>query len=422
MVQNKENYYDNLKLFFPYLKKVDVVNKLTFMQVFPDFEGIYTEIRLENEDDDTSIVIAKTLNKGLSDKKLNTEELDELLFLLLEDSLFNSYLFSLDSHNIDLSNKEKTTQVFQDWGLPDKNQIINNVKKTSHSKDFVLCGYRLQSNTRNKENIESIRIILLDKMPVQLSDRNGDIRESVYPTIVEIDISRNLLHIRLKDVDNIVNTEDKIRTMSGRITNTLKYIDSFNPHINYASFSTFRSSLYNMEENLLQEKRDQAFSKLKEFDTEINGFSEKVTKKFNPPEDIDISVKTYISNGVLSVIASTLSDSTIGDVVGIKFRDNQENENDKKYAEITISDKGYNCISTNNLYWLNLPVLHRRKMVEFLKITKNFNSGIVVANLEFSNETANVRLLQRTSYENAEHKKPSQQKYDDLINYLCNFL
>ncbi len=61
-------------------------------------------------------------------------------------------------------------------------------------------------------------------------------------------------------------------------------------------------------------------------------------------------------------------------------------------------------------------------MVEFLKIAKTFESGVVVANLEFSLDTANIRLLQRSSYDNAEHKKPTQEKYDDLISYLQYFL
>ncbi|MFC7319831.1 hypothetical protein [Halobacillus campisalis] len=413
---------ENLMLFYPYLKKGEVADKLTFMQRFSDFNEFYSKIREENEDDETSQLVAKTLNQGLNEKKLSIEELDDLLFLLLEDSLFNSYIFALEPDNLDTSSPEKVNSLFNSWDLPENNELLNNINREGYSKDFIICGYRLQSNTQDKNNIESIRILVFDKATVELSDKNGESKESVYPTIIEVDFSRRLLHIRLKDVDNIINAEDKIRTMSGRIENTLRYIDSFTPHIIYSKFERFRSSLFKLEENLLQEKRDLAFKKLKEFDNEINEFSESVTQKFNPPSDMDISVKKYISNGVLSVIATTLNDSTVGDVVGIKFRNNQEDESDRKYAEITISDKGFNCISTNNLYWLNLPVLQNRKMVEFLKIIKSMETGFVVANLEFSIDTANIRLLQRSSYENAEHKKPTQEKYDDFINYLCDFL
>nr|WP_255301338.1 HNH endonuclease [Bacillus cereus] len=40
-----------------------------------------------------------------------------------------------------------------------------------------------------------------------------------------------------------------------------------------------------------------------------------------------------------------------------QLKEGEKTKNDKKYAEITIRDKGFKCISTNNLYWLNLPVL-----------------------------------------------------------------
>ncbi|MFD2924185.1 hypothetical protein [Halobacillus naozhouensis] len=420
MTTGTNDQLQNLMLFFPYLKKGEVIRKLTFIQRFPDFNEVYTKIRKDNEQNETSLLVAKTLNQGLREEKIKVEEIDELLFLLLEDSLFNSYIFPLEHRNLNIETPEKVNQLLSSWELPEKNELLSNVKKKGYHKDFIMCGYRTQSSSKTDRNIDSIRMLILDRAPVNLSDKNGDTKESVYPTIIEVDFARDLLHIRLKDVDNIINAEDKIRTMSGRIENTLHFIDSFQPHIHYSKFESFRSSLYKMEENLLQEKRDQALSKLRDFDEQIIDFSNKVTEKFNPPSDNDISVKTYISNGVLSIIATTLNDNEIGDVVGIKFRNNQENDNDKKYAEITISDKGYNCISTNNLYWLNLPVLHNRKMVEFLKITKSFESGAVVANLEFSIDTANIRLLQRTT--NAEHKKPTQEKYDDLINYLKEFL
>lgn len=73
-------------------------------------------------------------------------------------------------------------------------------------------------------------------------------------------------------------------------------------------------------------------------------------------------------------------------------------------------------------YWLNLPVLQNQKKVEFLKIAKRFENGLVIANLEFSLDTCNIKLLQRGDPEDRTKRKPSQEKYDDLINYIMNFL
>lgn len=68
----------------------------------------------------------------------------------------------------------------------------------------------------------------------------------------------------------------------------------------------------------------------------------------------------------------------LGDVIGIKFHDTQNK--DGKYAEITIKDSGNKCISTSNLYWLNLSVLQNTKEVEFLKIiTQVPSDGVAIA-------------------------------------------
>ncbi|OEH53134.1 hypothetical protein AQ616_17800 [Oceanobacillus sp. E9] len=414
----KKEYLNELLLFHPYLKKKDVNSKLQFISKYPDFNKIYTEIRENNKNANTSTIIAKTLQRGIDDSSLTIKDIDELLFLLIEDSLFNSFLYKLDNEELSSLENNGKNKLFKDWKLPNNNEILSNLNLQNQTSDFVICGYREQTN---EKRIESLRILLLDTNNVKIYESEQTYKDTAFPTIVEIDFLRNLLHIRLKDVDNIINNEEKISTMSGRILNTLNFIDSFKPNITYSKFNKFRESLFKLEENLLHKKRNSAYKKLETFNKEIVQFSKEVEEKFSPPTNSEINTKEYISNGVLSVIATTLSNNEIGDIVGIKFRNNNENDSDKKYAEITINDKGFKCISTNNLYWLNLPVLLNRKKIEFLKVSKNLANGIVIANLEFVNETANVRILQKSSHDNP-GKKATQEKYDDFINYLNPFL
>ncbi|WP_200411935.1 hypothetical protein [Virgibacillus salexigens] len=255
-ILEKDVYLKDLLLFYPYLKKQDVISKLRFMHIFPEFRDVYSKIREKNKKDDTSHIIAKVLSYGIDNNIVTINELDELLFLLLEDSLFNSYIYRLDHTNITLDNQEIINEIYQSWELPSEKKILNNVNKTTNSRAFTVCGYREQNNRQNHSELESLRLLLLDKETVLISNKDGSTKESVYPTIVEIDFKRNLLHIRLKDVDNIINSDENVRTMSGRVNNTLNFIDSFNPHINYSNFEDYRTSLYKLEENLLKEKRN----------------------------------------------------------------------------------------------------------------------------------------------------------------------
>jgi hypothetical protein len=418
MTQVKKNIYKNLMFFYQYLGKSAVLSKLdNYLNKFPNFNAIYSEIRKDNKDDDVAVIVAKTLVYGLENDILSEYDLDELLFLLLEDSLLNSYLFKLETNRYIQNDKEFSQHLLNSWNIPDENKILSNVNIPGQN-DFIICGYR---ESRNGDILESLRILIIDRKALDVYFKKDENKQIIFPTIIEFDFRRSLLHIRLKDVDNIVSEQEKFSTMSGRVENTLTFLDAFEPKVYYEKIKDFRSSLYLLEENLLQEKRDQAYKKLKEFEQEISDFTKLVKDKFNPPSQMDISPKEYISNGVLSVISTTLNNSELGDVVGIKFRNNKD-DNDNKYAEITISDKGYNCISTNNLYWLNLPVLQTRQAVEFLKIVKTLPSGLVIANLDFTLETANVRLLQRSKHDDVENKKPSQEKYDDTIDFLKVFL
>ncbi|MDP7981023.1 hypothetical protein [Bacillus multifaciens] len=414
MEKQYESLLEKLLLFYPYLKKGHTVEKLhNYIKKFHDFNNLYQEVKNENPDDEPRYLVAKTLVTGLQQKEIDESDLDDLLFLLLEDSLFNSYLFKLEDSTCDLKDAK---DLFSSWKIPQNRKILSNVDK-NHSDDFVICGYRKEEDNGV---IESLRLLLLDSKRIKVRSKNSDTKEIVFPTFIEVDFRRALLHIRLRDVDNIVNESEEFSTMSGRISNTLNFLDSFQPEIHYKTFDNFRKSLFELEEHLLKDKRDLAQEKLYTFTDEIDRFTNLVCNKFSPP-DAEISPEQHISNSVLSIISTTINTSDLGDIFGIKFR-NSKYDNDKKYAEITIRDKGYKCISTNNLYWLNLPVLQNKKSIESLQIVKILDNGTVIANLEFSLETANIKIHQKGSEEISGDYKATQEKYDDFINFILPFI
>lgn len=416
---NTENLSKNLLLFHQYLRKNIVLDKFkNNMNKFPEFSKVYSTIKPKGSQMDSSEAVVNTLVYGIKENLISTSDLDELLFLILEDSLFNSFLFKLKG--ISEIKDIKISNLLNHWKIPAVNEILNNVQSKS-PKDFVICGYR---KALDGSKLESLRLLLLDSEILTYANKNEDPKKTIYPTIVEIDFRRQLLHIRLRDVDNIVNAPETRGTMSGRIENTLNFISSFKPALNFSKITNFKSSLYRLEEHLLSEKRDSAYGKLEEFNKEIDTFTKDVCEKFNPPSNLAITPKEYISTGVLCIVATTLQANELGDVIGIRFRDTEKKDaiekKDGKYAEITIKDSGDKCISTSNLYWLNLSVLQNAQEVEFLKIVTQVPSdGVAVANLEFSLDTANIRLLQRNKQDGA---KPTQEKYDDVLDFIKKFI
>lgn len=420
MNTSEESLYNKILLFQQFLGKETTINKLAYLGKFPEFKKLYAIIREKNQKDSAVELVAKTLSQGIKEEKLTLKDLDDLLFITLEDSLFNSYIFHLDTSLYQSSNDNFLKTLLTSWNIPRDRKILSNINETgSSAKGFVICGYRevLDDN----QNLETLRILLIDSKTIELHIKNKDTRKVIFPTILEIDLRRKLLHIRLRDVDNIANEPEEVGTMSGRINSTLDFISSLKPSIKYKKIENFRTSLYLLEEHLLKDKRDAARRKKERFQEQIVAFTEAACKEFDPPTDHEITPLSYIETGVLSIIATTLEPGKLGDVVGIRFRDTK-NEVNKKYAEITIKDNDNNCISASNLYWLNLSVLQSTESIEHLKIISQLDSGTAVANLEFSLDTANIRVLQRNSYKGEMGAKPSQEKYDDLINFIMQFV
>lgn len=416
---NTKELQEKLLFFHQYLRKNIVMDQLEHnMNKFPEFRKVYSTIKPKGSQMDSTEAVVKTLVHGIEESLISTYDLDELLFLILEDSLFNSFLFKLKDTsqitNLDFS------ELLKKWNMPNNRDILSNVQ-TKSSKEYVVCGYR---EALDGSKLESLRLLLLDSEILTFRNKNEEPKKIIYPTIIEIDFRRQLLHIRLRDVDNIVGAPETRGTMSGRINNTLNFISTFNPILNYKEINNFKTSLYRLEEELLSEKRNSAYTKLIEFNNEIEVFTEHVCKKFNPPSNLPITPYEYINTGVLCIVATTLQANELGDVIGIRFRDVEKKDNiaqkDGKYAEITIKDSGDKCISTSNLYWLNLSVLQNAKEVEFLKIVMQIPSGgVAVVNLEFSLDTANIRLLQRSKQDGA---KATQEKYDDVLDFLKKFI
>ncbi|WP_077736739.1 hypothetical protein [Bacillus sonorensis] len=414
MKKSGSEFLSDLKLFYPYLRKGLVIQKLNFIKKFEEFNECYNQVLLQNEKDETAIKVAKTLVKGIEEGFITESDLDELLFLLIEDTLFNSYLFKLQKENIEFNNDKDLNELLIKWGVPTDNQILSNVRNNS-DKDFVICGYR-------RYDFDSIRLLLLDKKPVKIYSQDEEDLYAAYPTLIDIDYRRNLLHIRIKDVDLIESNSKEVSTFKGRIENTLNFLYQLEPKIYCKEIENVRRSLFLIEENLLKNQREKAQQMLVGFELQIDEFVNNIYQKFGAVEEEGITSKDHISTAVLSIISKNLKRNEQGDIVGIKFR-NKHGEGKENYAEVSIIEKDYKCISTDELYWINLSVLLNQKEIEFLKIGKFFNAGFVIFNLTVSLNTLNVRLMQRSSHpDNELERQPNDQKYEEVIEFINNFL
>lgn len=414
MKKSSNEIFSDLKLFYPYLRKGLVMQKLAFIKKYPQFNDCYSQVLTQSDDEDRAIKVAKTLVKGIEEGFLTEMDLDELLFLLIEDTLFNSYLYKLQPDNIMCNNETDLNQLLRKWGVPSDNKILSNVNNEAES-DFVICGYR-------RYDFDCIRLLLLDKNPVEIYRQDDDDLYAAYPTIIDVDFRRNLLHIRIKDVDLIESNSKEVSTFKGRIENTLNFLYGFEPKIHCKEIDNVRKSLFLIEENLLKGQREKAQQKSADFQPEIDAFVGKIHKEFGPVHEEGITSKEHISTSVLCIISKSLDTNEQGDIVGIKFR-NKHGEGKENYAEVSIIEKDYKCISTDELYWINLSVLLNQQEIEFLKIGKLFNAGFVIFNLTASLNTINIRLMQRSSHpDNELERQPTDHKYDEVVEFVNKFL
>ncbi|WP_019638931.1 hypothetical protein [Paenibacillus fonticola] len=413
---------ENIIYFKQFITKSGVREKLSYMKIFPEFEAFYTQIKLESEDDRPAwITTCLTLAKGFEENLLSMLDIDEILFRLIEDSLFNSFLYKIDSHEISLNDIASVPAILKAWGAPNENKLLNNVLTQESSMKYRICGFRTSPLTDSK--LTHLRLLLLDEGYVKHQPKNQDVSLVVYPTLIEFDFEKNLAHIRIKDIENIASEIEEVRTVKGRVSNALDFISKLSPAIKLSEFTNFRESLFLIEEALLVDKRDQAEQLVKQFNTNIQSFADLVIDTFNPPTSNELlSPFEYISSAVLSIVSTTIENSELGDIVGIRFRNHRE-DSDYKYAEIHIVDRDFKCISSNELYWINLPILKSERKVEHLKIGKSFESGFAVFTLDFSLDTANIRLLKRSSHPDEEiQRQPSDQKYLDVIQFIYPFM
>ncbi|MEK3747884.1 hypothetical protein NYE25_06540 [Paenibacillus sp. FSL E2-8871] len=412
---NYEDIFDKLMYFKPFINKTIVLSHLKIMGKYPDFNSVYSKNRQDDENLDPVKNVCMTLVLGLQTGAISLVDLDELLFLLIEDKLFTSFLFNLEDSN-QISKSEASIQsTLNEWGVPKEKNILKGLSQKETFEKFVIAGHRTNQ-------CDSIRLLLLDKNLITLKEKNKEPELAVYATLIEIDFRRNLLHVRLKDVDKIESSQIGVRTLEGRIERTLKFLDSLQPFFSYKRLSNFRASLFRLEEHLLQPKREAAHKELTKFQQHIDNFSSLIDSNFPTNHENGVTTQTYVSNTVLAIISSSLDLSQIGDVVGIKFR-NQRDESTTSFAEVAISDKGFKCISTDKLYWSNLATLLEQRKIEFLKIGTLVPSGFVDVNLEFRIETANIKLNQSSKGTPSEgDKRPTDEKYSDFVDYLLPFI
>lgn len=412
---NQNDVFESLMYFKPFLKHNLVQEHLRIMGKYPDFKNDYSKNRQENDNIDVVENICMTLAFGLKSSKLNESDLDELLFLLIEDRLFDSFLYKLDATSIVPTDPGSIKNALSKWGAPEENVILKGLTKKATAENFVIVGYRINES-------DSFRILLLDKNLINIKEKNKEPEPAVYATLIEFDFKRELIHIRIKDVDKIESSAAEVRTQEGRIERTLKFIDSLKPTVSYKKIKNFRSSLFNLEEYVLQPKRAVALSRLIDFQPHINEFSKLIDSKFPTEHENGVTTSDYISNTVLAIISSSLNLEQLGDVVGIKFR-NQRTEDTSSFAEVSISDKGFKCISTDKLYWSNLATLLEQRKIEFLKIGTVLPSGFVDVNLELKIDTAHIRLnLSSKGKPDEGNKRPTDEKYADFIDYFLPFI
>ncbi|MBC1631853.1 hypothetical protein HB948_00325 [Listeria welshimeri] len=415
MIKFDESVYEKLILLRPFIKIKKVLNAIKqianskdeqsiLKKTFTTYNQVFREIN-RNSSEYASMSLAAMVENG----SLTLEQLDEIMFIIAEDSLFNSYIYKLSNEEL-----ETNGQRLINWKLPINNKILDNIGKKSN-KDFIICGYRLTESSPGV--VESLRLTMIDSRQHQIYDKNDDITyDIVYPTIVEFDFRRQLLHIRTQEVENFVNTDERFSTMSGRIKNTLDFIESFQKPISYKKILNFKEILFDIEENLLKDVREKIDKELESFKKPVRSFCNAIDKKYTKRNDT-IPTVDYVKTSIQTIIAMSIPRNPLGDIVGIRFRNNAERKN--QYSEITILDKQNHCISTDNLYWLNLAVLLDVKSVEFLKLILFIDSQSSIVNLDFSLETGNVKLLKNTPGQGG--VMPNQIKYDSVLNELSKF-
>ncbi|EIQ6628677.1 hypothetical protein LVN87_000253 [Listeria monocytogenes] len=416
MIEYDERIYKNIVLFNPFIKIRKVQNafkqiriqkekKLLLDNTFKEYNRKFRENNNKSFD-----YASKSLAAMVKNEILTIEQIDEILFIIAEESLFNSYIYKLSSEQLKIDGKRLIN-----WKLPTTNKILENIGISSN-KDFKICGYRLVEDTPG--TVESLRLLLIDSKILQKYDKEEDKSYNfVFPTLVEYDFRRQLLHIRTQEINNIINTDDKFKTASGRIKNTLAFIDSFKNPIKYKNISNFKEKLFNIEENLLKEVRNKVNKEIDSFKEPINVFCKSIDAKYKNKSE-NISTADYVKTSIQTIIAMNIDRNPLGDITGIKFRN--KDTDDGSYSEISIRDKKNHCISVDNLYWLNLAVLLDVKSVEFMKLVLYKDNLTSLVNLDYSLGTGNIKLLKNTAREDG--TMPSQFKYDSVLNELVKFI
>ncbi|HHQ1180092.1 TPA: hypothetical protein ACSLAI_002743, partial [Listeria innocua] len=413
MIEYDERIYKNIVLFSPFIKIGKIQD--AFKQISTKKEEEYSlkntlkeyNRKFREKNNKSYDYASKSLAAMVKNEILTIEQIDEILFIITEDSLFNSYIYKLSSEQLK-TNGERLIN----WKLPNTIEILENIG-ISTKKDFKVCGYKLVEGTPG--TVESLRLLLIDSQILQRYDKEEDETYNfIFPTLVEYDFRRQLLHIRTQEINNIINTEDKFRTASGRIKNTLTFIDSFKNPIKYKHVSNFKEKLFNIEENLLKEVRNKVNKELDSFKEPINVFCKSIDAKYKNKSE-NISTADYVKTSIQTIIAMNIVRNPLGDITSIKFR-NKSTDDESSYSEVSIRDKKNHCISVDNLYWLNLAVLLDVKSVESMKLVLYKDNLTSLVNLDYSLGTGNIKLLKNTAGEDG--TMPSQVKYDSVLDEL----
>ena len=394
-----QEIYNQLKYFQRYLRKGNVEKRLSG-DLTKKFQTEYKKYFEQDKDD--KYIVVKALSHMFQNGLIKKDMMEDILINILEDSLFNTFCYTIEDERI-----FRKSQRFQDWKLPNEMDFLGQVNSGYKNDDFIICGFNALDT--DEGYLEYIRLFLIDKNSISIqSSRRGIDADEVFPTIIDINFKQGLLLIRTQEIENIANQDPKISTMSGRLENTLDFINKIPNFINFSQIRGFEKTMFKIEESILKEKREKAEKLAKEVKNDISLLTNVVDSKF-PSERQSIKTFDFIETAVKTVIANSISNSTENVITTLRFKN--------ETSEISIDSENSNCISANSIYWVNLAVLLEVSEVTYLKLSLYLEKKGSIVTLSTTHGTAHVKVLKRTLGE-----MPNQDRFNRVIEYIFSFM
>ncbi|HBM3885716.1 TPA: hypothetical protein LWJ46_001804, partial [Listeria innocua] len=128
MIEYDERIYKNIVLFSPFIKIGKIQD--AFKQISTKKEEEYSlkntlkeyNRKFREKNNKSYDYASKSLAAMVKNEILTIEQIDEILFIITEDSLFNSYIYKLSSEQLK-TNGERLIN----WKLPNTIEILENI-------------------------------------------------------------------------------------------------------------------------------------------------------------------------------------------------------------------------------------------------------------------------------------------------------